>query len=125
MSLYNLVQGMSPLAGPLLGALGLSAGDVGRFRDVFLNVEEGEPVLGVFTRNGGGNRSDYQEVFARLRKHPLYLRDADEEYDNTYAMIWFKVPGELREELLAFVKQHPYVSPGERFQKVLDGLRGG
>lgn len=123
MSLYNVVLGMSPLAGPVLSVLGLTPEALGRFRDVFVNVENGEPVLGVYARIGGPNRGEHRAVFEALETHPLYLRDVDAAHDSTYATIWFKAPVELRDVLLGFVAEYPYVSPEQRFQDMLDALK--
>jgi RecJ-like exonuclease len=86
----------------------------GRFRDIFL-TEGGDKIV-VYTRNGGGNRTcekcpTEEEVLAckecnwifdqetcpvraciTLKKHPYYVRDWDDEYDETYAYFEFNVP---------------------------------
>lgn len=66
----------------------------GRFRDAYLN-DKGSRII-LYTRNGGGNREDYQYVFDLLRKHPHYVSDYDDDYDCTYAYIEFKVPDEYK-----------------------------
>jgi hypothetical protein len=90
MSMYNTLFGSNPDAEKLLDLLGLSDVDVGRYRDCYLTKDEKE--IAVFTRNGGGNRREHKDVFARLCQHPNYLRDEDDEYDNTYATIYFSIP---------------------------------
>jgi hypothetical protein len=35
----------------------------------------------------------------RLPKHPLYLRDEDDDFDSTYATIYFRFPEEFAEDL--------------------------
>ena len=35
----------------------------------------------------------------RLPKHPLYLRDADDDFDCTYATVYFKFPPQMEEAL--------------------------
>lgn len=62
----------------------------GRFRDIYLNRDGTKIIL--YTRNGGGNREYYEYVFELLRKHPNYLTDYDDDFDNTYAYIEFSVP---------------------------------
>jgi len=79
----------------LLAMLGLVTGDVGRFRDCYPS-DDGSEII-VYTRNGGGNREAYQEVFDRLRLHPNYIGDADDDYDCTYATIRFSVPDKFKE----------------------------
>lgn len=122
MSLYKLVMGMSPVAGVVLTVLGLSAEDIGRFRDTFVKVEDGVPLLGVYARIGGSYREAYQWVFDALSKHELYLRDEDAEHDSTYATIWFKAPANLHDTLVQYEARFPYKSPELRFQEVLASL---
>lgn len=88
MSLYNLVFGMNPDADKILQFLGKTREDFGRFRNVYL--EDGYIV--VHTRNGGGNREDYEYVFDEMSEHPWYSHDEDDDFDCTYANIYFKVP---------------------------------
>ena len=87
-----------------LARLGLTASDFGRYRGARI-TENGE--LAVQTRNGGGNRECWSGSFSsyaspcdcpgciisiRLPQHPCYLRDEDDELDNTYATIYFRDP---------------------------------
>jgi hypothetical protein len=95
MSLYNALFGVNPFAELLLATLKLSPDAVGRFRDVHL-TEDGKRIV-VFTRNGGGNREEYQDVIAQLQAHPLYVRDWDDDFDCTYASFEFKVPEEHKD----------------------------
>ena len=130
MSLYNMIHGVNPLAGALLAALNLSPGDVGRFRDCFLarenDAEDGELQIHIYTRNGGGNRDDYEGVTDALRAHPEYIGDSDDYFDCTYATYRFRVPEQLRDMLAALVAADPAAvpsSPQERFQDFLEALR--
>jgi hypothetical protein len=77
--LYNMLFGVNPASHVILATLGLNVRDVGRFRDCY--VANGE--IAVYTRNGGGNREEYQEIIDKLAEHPCYLRDADDEFDCT------------------------------------------
>jgi len=95
MSLYGMIFGKKPTSGAILATLGLTTSDVGRFRGCF--VANGE--IAVYTRNGGGNREDYQGVLDALAKHPCYLRDEDDKFDCTYCTIYFKFPEEYAEDL--------------------------
>lgn len=123
--LYNALFGMNPIADHLLGLLGLTRGDVGRFRDCYLEKRDEDLLITIFTRNGGGNREEYTLVFEVLRQHPLFVEDADAEMDSTYAYIRFKVP----EEHLAIMRR-VYERQGERdpekaFSDVLTALQTG
>jgi hypothetical protein len=100
--LYNMVFGVSPIAAPALRALDLTAADFGRFRDVWLQDDEagGGLRIVVHTRCGGGNREAYEAVFERMRAHPHFIREADCDFDSTYANIEFRVPEQWwRDEL--------------------------
>jgi hypothetical protein len=118
MSMYNMVFGVSPAAPLLMAALNLKAADVGRFRDCYL-TDAGE--IAVYTRNGGGNRDDYQDVFDALEKHPQYLRDEDDDFDCTYATIYFSVPDTLDRDALAAIA--PEMKRDEAWQVFLETLR--
>ena len=67
----------------------------GRFRDIYLN-EDGTRII-LYTRNGGGNRENYWYLFRIIQKHPQYIDDQDDDFDNTYAYITFSVPSEYKE----------------------------
>lgn len=106
MSMYSLMFGQNRASGVLLSMLRLTAAEVGRFRDCFLQrAESGALEIVVYTRNGGGNREDYESVTSFLRAHPQYLRDQDDDFDCTYASYVFSVPEEFKadaEELSVF-----------------------
>lgn len=92
MSLYNMLFGQNPDADALLGVLGKTKEDFQRFRDIWLR-EDG--YIEVYTRCGGGNREYYQSMFDEMSTHPWYDRDEDDDFDCTYASIYFKIPNEL------------------------------
>lgn len=87
MSMMESLVGRTPGFELALGLLGLTERDVGRFRDCY--VDENLNVV-IFTRNGGGNRPDYEDVTNRLRAHPGFIRDYDDEFDCTFAYYVFK-----------------------------------
>jgi hypothetical protein len=95
MSLYNTVFGMNPDTDRLLEILGATRADFGRFRNVYM--EDGYIV--VYTRNGGGNREDYFPAW--VTGHPWYSHDTDDDFDCTYASIYFKVPEGADQTLVA------------------------
>ena len=105
--MYNMIFGVNPASDFLLALLDLTRNDVGRFRDAYV-TEDGKEIA-VYTRNGGGNRECYSEDAAReaeeggcsctgciitdlLPAHPLYVRDEDDDFDCTYATVYFRVP---------------------------------
>lgn len=96
-----------------LSVLGLTTDDFYRFRGVFTD-DKGRIV--VDTRGGGGNRECYCDEWSKLeertdqslgephhpecvmvmqsklRKHPAYLYDQDDDGDCTYAAFYFRGP---------------------------------
>ena len=124
MSMYGLLMGRSPDSGALLTALGLTMGDVARFRDAHL--ADGE--IAIYTRLGGGNRECwcedgaphecYQPAIQALQSHPLYLRDQDDAFDCTYATFYFRCPegGVAATDIGAW-------DPDGRWAKVITALR--
>jgi len=68
----------------------------------------------VYTRNGGGNRDHWDDdrepgidcdctgciATYRLPAHGLYISDADDDFDCTYATFYFDVPEKYAAEVL-------------------------
>lgn len=123
MSLYNMLFGKNAASDVFLAMLGLSQGDCGRFRDCYPS-EDGTKIH-IYTRNGGGNRDDYQQVFDTLAEHPCYLRDADDDFDCTYATITFKTPDQFVEQVKALADQTDNTPPMEKFQKLIADMKSG
>ena len=115
MSLYNMVFGMNPDSDKLLGLLGKTTGDFGRFRNVFM--EDGYIV--VHTRCGGGNREDYEDVFDEMSTHPWYSHNADDDFDCTYANIYFKVP-DNQKDFLAIQNFNEGKNPNEQWKELFE-----
>jgi hypothetical protein len=118
MSMYNLVFGMNAHSDLLLSFLGLTKGDFGRFRDTYL-TEDGK--IAVYTRLGGGNRDDYEDIIGKLQKHPNYEGDTDDDFDCTYATFYFSIPDKYKEIADAMPKQGE--STDERWVKKLDEIK--
>jgi hypothetical protein len=87
--MYNILYGENKQSDIILDFLNLTRSDFGRFRNVFVDLEEN--YIQVYTRCGGGNREYYQEVFDLMLKHPLYIRDEDDDFDCTYCSFYFRV----------------------------------
>ena len=193
MSLYNMLFGSNPLSTVLLGTLGLTKQDVGRFRDCF--ISDGK--IAVYTRNGGGNRECFckydsklgsincrhhvvqeivdETIFVpldevdnypikwniymgskrqvgtgkkvprdyyvcekpssiecgcfgcvityRLPEHPRYLYDEDDDFDCTYATIYFSFPEEYRAGLEALDSGEKF-DPDQRWKDMIDRIGG-
>ncbi len=102
----SIYQSINPSSLPkdkvtFLDFLDLNQADFGRYRDAWVDLDKKE--IEVYTRCGGGNREDYQEVFETMLKHPLYIRDEDNEEDYTYCSFYFKFPA--TEKFLKFIER--------------------
>ena len=122
MSLYNILHGVDDLAPILLKILDLDQPDgkfdTGRFRDIYLN-EDGTKII-LLTRNGGGNRDDYQNIFDSLEAdHPNYITDFDDDFDSTYAYIEFSIPDQFKEDLKALATGK---KPKNMFEKTNEAI---
>jgi len=110
MSMYNMIFGMNPDTDKLLSLLGKTQGDFGRFRSVFMD----DGCIVVHTRNGGGNRDDYEGVFDEMSAHPWYSHDEDDDFDCTYANIYFTIP-ENHKDFLAIRNLDPGANPKDQW----------
>lgn len=116
-----MLHGQNPFSPVFLGWLGLTTDDVGRFRDCYLADQDGERRIVIYTRNGGGNRDDYEHVTDTLRAHPSYVTDYDDDYDCTYASYEFRVPAPWQAAAAAFTAEDK--TPAERMQDLLAKLQ--
>lgn len=90
-SMYHVLHGIDPIAPLLLRILDLGF-DLPRFRDIHLSGD-GTRIM-ILTRTGGLNRQEpaYREFHQRIRKHPNFLSDVDDAFDDSFAILWFSVP---------------------------------
>lgn len=58
----------------------------------------------------------------RLPKHPCYLRDRDDDFDSTYATIYFRFPEEHAEDLAKLDSGEPF-EPSKRWLDAIDALK--
>jgi len=100
MSLYNLINGVTPYAFFILPMLGKHPDEYPRFRNCFLKDEEHPQYdnhIHVYTRVGGGNRGcGYNEE--ELYKHPNFVATFDDNFDSTYATYVFSVPTQWKDD---------------------------
>lgn len=118
MSLYNMLFGFNQQAPVLLACLGISAGDVPRFRDCFI---EGENIV-IHTRTGGGNRETYEAENDYLTQHACYLRDEDDDFDSTYANFYYKFPDEFAADLAALAAKNESHTTSQKWQALIAAL---
>jgi hypothetical protein len=118
-----------------------------RLRDVWVEKHPDGPLIAVYTRQGGGNRechceggpgsarfaerhvpaSCYAAANEALAKHPLYVRDADDSFDATYATFWFRLSDQWPDDILealAEIAQDP-VDMSARWQQAIDRIGSG
>lgn len=139
MSLYEIAVADGHQHGRGAVLLGILGNPVeARFRDAWVEKGGDGPVIAIYTRQGGGNRQCYcdsepgrahvpGQCYAAcneaLAAHPLYLRDADDDFDATYATFYFRVPEECR-EALAEAAVEP-VNMSERWQAAIERIGSG
>jgi hypothetical protein len=130
MGLYNILFGEHPMSRYLMAMLNLKRVDVGRYRDCYITKWGGETEadktlrIAAFTRNGGGNRDDYQHVTEALQAHPNYVTDFDDDFDCTYATYIFDVPEEYK-EMVEFLSKEMVDDPPpmEKFMVLIKKLQ--
>jgi glutamate synthase domain-containing protein 3 len=110
-----MLFGMNPDSDRLLEILGKTRDDFGRFRNVYM--EDGYIV--VHTRNGGGNRESYEDVFEEMSGHPWYSHDEDDDFDCTYANIYFKIPEGKHETFVALHGLNEGENPKKQWASLL------
>jgi hypothetical protein len=115
MALYTMLFGKNPNSDTLWKVLDLDEYEVGRFRDV--SLRDGQIIL--LTRNGGGNREDYESAFESLSGHPNYIKDYDCDWDCTYAEIVFSVPEKYKEET---AKMDDDETPDKKFEEAIANI---
>ena len=116
MSMYNLLFGVNPNSEVLLAILGFKEGDVERYRDCGFS-DDG---IFIYTRTGGSNRDDYPNE--KLRKSPYYLKDKDDDYDNTYATFYFRYPDKIAKDCQKFRDVRKNGISGKLIQWILKTL---
>jgi hypothetical protein len=124
--LYNAVFGSNDF-GPALVELvnDRQAIDPGRYRDAWVEHEGDRLLIRIHTRNGGGNREDYDDP--SMQAHPWYVRDEDGDFDSTYADYWFAPPlAELDPDVAkALVEMaQPPVDVSARWTAAIEAIKG-
>jgi len=126
-SLYNLVHGRSEIGPALVDVLQeVYPIEVGRYRDAWAEADGDTLLIRIHTRNGGGNREDYEPEIESMRAHPWFVRDADDDFDYTYADFYFKPPMDEIDPDLARVLvswAQPPVDVGARWMAAIDAIK--
>lgn len=129
MSFYATVAGSDSNSARLNEILKLDDYETGRERDTYVRTFVNHPhvpadgtYIVLLTRNGGGNREYFESVFESLKSHPFYVADWDCDWDETYAEICFRIPGEHSEEVAAMTVSK---DPGQKFDDFVQAMRPG
>jgi hypothetical protein len=114
MSFYNMLFGKNSNSAVILALLEFKEPDIERFRDCHIQQDG----ITIYTRTGGNNRENYPNE--KLTSSPYYLRDEDEDDDNTYATFYFKFPDELKEDIVKFLDVKANGVPASIVNKCLE-----
>lgn len=120
MSFYNFLHGENKDSVALIGMLGLTKNSFSRYRDVYLN-SDGSRII-VLTRLGGANRKDYRQVFTNMKRHPNYIKDYDDNFDNTYAYFEFSVPDEYKKTCQSMSTGKEPMTLEQRFKETVNRM---
>lgn len=118
-----------------------------RFRDIYVEVGDKGPIIVLYTRQGGGNRECwcgenykpeeltdervpgekhhpgcYNLANSLLAKHPLYIRDYDDDFDSTYAYFEFSIPPKFKAAVATLATAKP---PREKWDELIKKLNKG
>ena len=120
-NLYNLIFGFNPMSHMILAAIGLTVAEFGRPRDCqVIKTDDGEYRIAMYTRNGGKNRPQHMPDFTW---HPNYLYDKDDDFDNTYATIYFSIPAEHLHNLKEYSTKDIPIS--DKIRKLVADMKAG
>ena len=118
MSLYTKLFGENKDAVALLGMLSLTRNSFGRYRDVYLN--KAGDIITVLTRIGGGNAKEFAYVYNTLKEHSHYIRDYEDDFDETYAYFEFNVPTKYKQACRMMAPAEDRLSVGDMFHEEIE-----
>lgn len=118
--MFNAFFGVNEIADELLSMLNLTKDDFCRFRDCYFS-KDGQSII-VYTRLGGGNRPDYVEVYKTMKAHPNYIKDYDDDFDETYASFEFSIPSEFKDKASSLFKESDTRTGEEKFQELFKAM---
>lgn len=115
MSLYNMLNGMNPIAGKLLSMIGIEPNSIPRFRDAW--ISKNFETITILTRTGGNNRGEYFLENAKMAENPNYLSDEDDDFDSTFAKFNYRVP-EDQKSLFSKEMEAAALTPEEKSEVI-------
>ena len=82
----------------------------------------------VYARIGGPNRDEYEDRIVYLRKHPYFVRDYDDDFDNTFLYLVFAMPEKAKfdedaRQLFYDATTKKVGTPRERFDRILKKMQ--
>jgi len=77
--------------------MGIDVETFPRFRDCYLSKDLDKAFI--YARTGGMNREEYLEDIQLVRDHHLFVKDYDDEFDNTFMYFEFKFPTEMKDQI--------------------------
>lgn len=123
MSLYNALLGKNDRYKEILELVDLNEGDIERFRDAYLS--EDARIVKVYTRTGGPNRSSYQTFINWMKTYSTYIKDYDDDFDNTFMTFEFRVPGDMYGKALELLKDTDTRTGQQKFEDLMKSLEDG
>ena len=115
--LYNMVNGYNPACVWVLPLLGRHENEYPRFRDCYVEQKDGEHLIVIYTRVGGGNRNcGFGEE--ELYKDPLFVETVDDDFDDTYAEYKFRVPEKWKEDFNKIV-EGKFMETSKEYQELI------
>ena len=147
MSMYNMLFGVHGGAGFLIKFAGLKLEEIPRFRDAWIDTKQGQYIICIYTRTGGGNRHCYCDDYdsekkernevghlsgclpymnQQLVRKSNYITDYDDDFDCTYATFEFRALPEYVDLVtkMAGMQDKKYEkSPSDRFQETLKAMQ--
>lgn len=121
--MYEMVCNINPDAGRVISLIDIDPEwliEEARLRDVYLSKDRTKVVI--FTRIGGGNREAYKNAIKRLRNHKNYIKDYDDDFDDTYASFEYQIPSNKLVEVVAFLSSSDTTTGGEKLKQSLEKL---
>ena len=79
-------------------------------------------ILECIQEHGGENRKDFKENWVIIKRNPLYIKDFDDEFDETYAYIDFNIPEKYKETAKKMYIKEP-LTVHELFEKECEEMK--
>ena len=136
--MYTMMNGLNKAAAVVLPLLGKHPTEYPRFRDCWIGKVKDSATevdsygipkkesdndynfVTIYTRIGGNNREVYQEQIDEMRANPLYIKDYDDSFDNTYASFIYRLPEKWIEDAKIMMTGNPKKVSKEYVDKLIE-----